>query len=203
MTETAVRKGRKYDQVIEGARQIFMADGFDRASVDDIAREAGVSKATLYSYFPDKRLLFLQVAKAECLRMAEDAEGLVHEDMPVREVLDFAAQRMVRFFTSDLSVAVFRVCVSESERFPELARDFYESGPLTARARLGAYLQRAVSRGDLVIEDCDFAAEQFAQLCKTGVFMRRLFGIDDAVSPDLATRTAREAVETFMARYGA
>jgi len=38
-----VRRGRKFDQVLEGARKIFMRDGFERASVDDIAREAGVT----------------------------------------------------------------------------------------------------------------------------------------------------------------
>ena len=68
-----IRKGRKFDQVLEGARAIFMRDGFEGASVDDIAREAGVSKATLYSYFPDKRLLFMEVAKAECNRQADEA----------------------------------------------------------------------------------------------------------------------------------
>ena len=53
-----IRKGRKFDQVLEGARSVFLADGFEGASVDQIAKVAGVSKATLYSYFPDKRLLF-------------------------------------------------------------------------------------------------------------------------------------------------
>ncbi len=48
-----VKRGRKFDQVLQGAREIFMSDGFEGASVDDIARAAGVSKATLYSYFPD------------------------------------------------------------------------------------------------------------------------------------------------------
>ena len=62
-----VRTGRKFDQVLEGARTIFLAVGFEGASVDDIAREAGVSKATLYSYFPDKRLLFTEVARTECV----------------------------------------------------------------------------------------------------------------------------------------
>ena len=60
--QTKVRKGRKFDQVLAGARDVFMADGFEGASVDAIARVAGVSKATLYSYFPDKRLLFMEVA---------------------------------------------------------------------------------------------------------------------------------------------
>ena len=57
-----IKKGRKFDQVLEGARRIFMRDGFEGASVDDIARSAEVSKATLYSYFPDKRILFSEVA---------------------------------------------------------------------------------------------------------------------------------------------
>ena len=61
-----IKKGRKFDQVLDGARQVFMADGYEGASVDAIARAAGVSKATLYSYFPDKKLLFMEVAKTEC-----------------------------------------------------------------------------------------------------------------------------------------
>ena len=66
-TETAPT-GRKVSQVLDGARTVFLRDGFEGASVDDIARQAGVSKATLYNYFPDKRILFMEVAKAECVR---------------------------------------------------------------------------------------------------------------------------------------
>ena len=77
MTETAaiVRTGRKFDQVIAGARAVFLADGFEGASVDDIAKAAGVSKATLYSYFPDKRLLFLEVARTECSERATNGQA--------------------------------------------------------------------------------------------------------------------------------
>lgn len=68
--QTQIRKGRKFDQVVEGAQEIFLRDGFEGASVDDIARAAGVSKATLYSYFPDKRLLFMEVATRQCSEQA-------------------------------------------------------------------------------------------------------------------------------------
>ena len=60
--QSVVKQGRKWDQVLDGARKVFMRDGFEGASVDDIVREAGVSKATLYSYFPDKRLLFIETS---------------------------------------------------------------------------------------------------------------------------------------------
>lgn len=64
-----VTRGRKFLQVL-GARTIFLRDGFEGAAVDDIAREAGVSKATLYSYFPDKRVMFMEVFRSELARGA-------------------------------------------------------------------------------------------------------------------------------------
>jgi TetR/AcrR family transcriptional repressor of mexJK operon len=69
--EAQIRKGRKFDQVIEGAKAVFLREGFEGASVDEIARDAGVSKATLYSYFPDKQHLFLAVLETECAHQSE------------------------------------------------------------------------------------------------------------------------------------
>src|SRR6056297_1924860 len=113
------KKGRKFDQVLEGARAVFLADGFEGASVDDIARAAGVSKATLYNYFPDKRFLFLQVAKTECQRQADTALDTIDLNAPVRDVLSNIASRIADFVTSQFGKRIFRTCVGESDRFPE------------------------------------------------------------------------------------
>jgi AcrR family transcriptional regulator len=80
----AAKKGRKYDQVLDGARDVFLQDGFEGASVDEIARSAGVSKATLYSYFPDKRLLFMEVATRECGRQSDNALQQIDQSRPPR-----------------------------------------------------------------------------------------------------------------------
>ncbi|MEO0866263.1 MAG: TetR/AcrR family transcriptional regulator, partial [Pseudomonadota bacterium] len=117
-----VRKGRKFDQVLEGARRVFMADGFEGASVDDIAKVAEVSKATLYSYFPDKRLLFMEVANAECARQSQAAVDNIDMTRPPREVLGQAGRHFLRFLTSKFGQQVFRICVAESDRFPEIGR---------------------------------------------------------------------------------
>ena len=127
---TGTKKGRKFDQVLEGARDVFLSDGFEGSSVDDIARAAGVSKATLYSYFPDKRFLFMQVARTECQRQADRAIEAIDMDAPVRQVLSNIAHEMVDFLTSEFGKRIFRICVGESDRFPELGREFYESGPV-------------------------------------------------------------------------
>ncbi|WGV14840.1 TetR/AcrR family transcriptional regulator [Fuscovulum ytuae] len=196
-----IRRGRKFDQVLAGARDIFLRDGFEGASVDDIARAAGVSKATLYSYFPDKRLLFMEVAKAECRRAADEAEALIGEDIPVAQALRMAGERIVAFAQSDFGQRMFRMCVAESDRFPALGAAFYESGPELVRARLMRFLEKAVARGEVRIDDLDLAADQFAQLCKAGLHDKAIFGISEAAPSDVA-RVVDGAVAMFMARYG-
>src|SRR6056297_2805384 len=99
--DAEIKKGRKFDQVLEGAREVFMRDGFDGANVDDIARVAGVSKATLYNYFSDKRLLFSEVARIECDRQAASAMAEIDPAAPVETSLRELADRITRFFLSE------------------------------------------------------------------------------------------------------
>ncbi len=197
-----VKRGRKFQQVLEGARDVFMADGFEGASVDTIARAAGVSKATLYAYFPDKRLLFMEVAKSECIRQADEAIELMDLTAPPRVVLAEAARRILGFYLTDFGIRVFRIFVAESDRFPELGREFYESGPALVRARIADYFRDAVARGELRIDDIQLAADQFAELCKADIFPRLIFGVRSTFSEAEKRRVVEGAVETFMARYG-
>lgn len=197
-----VRTGRKFAQVLEGARTVFMADGFERASVDDIARAAGVSKATLYSYFPDKRLLFIEVARTECNRMAEQATEQIDDTRPVRDVLVVVARQLTTFLLSDFAQRVFRICLSERESFPELGRAFYASGPEMGRERMVQFLTCAVSRGELAIDDVSMAAEQFSELCKVRLWTRAVFGIQTEFSAGEIEDVVQNAVDMFMARYG-
>lgn len=198
-----IKKGRKFDQVLNGARSIFMRDGFEGASVDDIAREAGVSKATLYSYFPDKRLLFSEVARIECNRQAEEALEVIGVDAPIEIVLHEAASRIVRFFLSDFGQQVYRICLSESYRFPELGQRFYNSGPALVRERMTEVLTAYVERGILKIDDMELAANQFGELCKSDMFVRCLCGVGCDITDENIERVVNGAVEMFLARYRA
>jgi len=204
MTASArdVRKGRKYDQVLEGARAVFMADGFEGASVDEIARVAAVSKATLYSYFPDKRLLFIEVADSECQRQSQEALDNIDMAAPPREVLGQAGWHFLRFITSTFGQQIFRICVAESDRFPEIGQSFYNSGPAVMRAEMAEYFALAQGRGELSIDDPILAADQFGELCKADVWTRLIFGVSKSVSDAEIDRVVNGAVETFMARYG-
>ena len=205
MTATVqkVRKGRKYEQVLAGARSVFMSDGFEGASVDEIARVAAVSKATLYSYFPDKRLLFMEVANAECARQAREALDNIDMAAPPREVLSQAGHHFLRFITSTFGLQIFRICVAESDRFPEIGQSFYNSGPAVMRAEMAEYFAGAQARGELKMDDPVLAADQFGELCKADIWPRLIFGVSKTVSDAEMARVVEGAVETFMARYGA
>jgi len=198
-----ITRGRKFDAVLAGARDIFLRDGYEGASVDDIARAAAVSKATLYKYFPDKRLLFLEVARTEIAAITQQAKHDINRAHPPAEVLETVGRTILGFNASPVGLGIYRLCVAEAERFPDLAKAFYEAGPLAGRAALSGYLQEACGRGDLSIPDCDLAAEQFVELCRAGVHLRLLLGVTEHVAPHEMDRVIASAIELFLARYGA
>lgn len=197
-----IKRGRKYDQVVAGARKVFLSEGFEGASVDLIAKEAGVSKATLYSYFPDKRVLFVEVAKEECARQADRALQVDRTDLPVRETLTGMSRSMMEFLTSEFAQRIFRICVAESDRFPELGQEFYMSGPQLMEDRLSEYFTLACERGELKIEDVRLAAQQFESLMKADVFVKMVFNVIKSPDPKAIDRVIKGAVDTFLARYG-
>jgi len=206
MTDTVakgpIQRGRKYEQLLVGAREVFMADGFEGASVDEIARTAGVSKATMYKYFPDKRMLFSEVAQIECQRQASSALARIDRSAPPREVLGEVGRTFLSFITSKLGEQIFRICVAEADRFPDLGRRFYETGPAVMRDEMVAYFGEACARGELVVGDYELAADQFGELCKADLWTRLIFGVIKDVTVQDIDRVIDNAVETFLARYG-
>lgn len=198
-----IKRGRKYAQVVAGAREVFLAQGFEGASVDIMAKRAGVSKATLYSYFPDKKELFLEVARQECALQADRIIEVDGVDLPVRQMLIGMGRKMVAFLCSGFALRIFRICVAESDRFPELGREFYRSGPQLLHDRLVAYFGRACDRGELQIDDLSLAAHQFQELMKSDVFVKMVFNVVEQPDTAQLDRVVEGAVDIFLAKYRA
>jgi len=200
--EISIPQGRKVQQVLAGARAVFVAHGYERASMDEIARTASVSKATVYSYFADKRELFTAMYRAEMLRLADSAVELNDTHLSPEHALHEAGRRMLDYLTSDFALAMYRICVAETPRFPEIGRAFYEGGPELGRACFGAYLRAATERGVLRVDDIDLAADQFFQLCQTTICDRMICGVQYTFTEAEIEHVLAGAVATFMARYG-
>ena len=119
----------KRRQIISGARGVFLAQGFDGASMNDIARAAGVSKGTLYVYFRHKEQLFEAIVEQECELQAEGIFDLDPNDHDVEAVLTRLGLAYVRFLCRPEKASAIRTVIAIAERMPELGRKFYESGP--------------------------------------------------------------------------
>src|SRR6266700_1365855 len=152
---------RKRQQILDGARKLFHSEGFDAASMGDIARAAGVSKGTLYVYFDSKEVLFTELVREEKLRQANAIFALDPADHDVPAVLARLGRAFVRFISAPKSIQAVRGVLAIAQRLPELGNDFYALGPRACTSRLAEYLRAQVIAGLLEIDDLDLAAAQF------------------------------------------
>src|SRR5580658_7673422 len=137
-TAPAEDESAKRRQIIDGARAVFLAKGFDAASMNDIARAAGVSKGTLYVYFKHKEQLFEAIVDQECEAQAEGIFDLDSSDHDVETVLTRLGLAYVRFLCRPEKASAIRIVIAIADRMPELGRKFYEKGPAKGIAQLAA-----------------------------------------------------------------
>lgn len=194
---------RKRRQVMEAAARLFMAQGYGATSMEAIAREAGVSKATLYAYFPGKDALFAAIVGEACERHADRRPCCpTGTERDLAETLaDLGAGYLAFLFRDDV-VAIQRVVLAEGPRFPELGRAFYDSGPRRMIDWLAAWFETLQEQGRLRFGDARVAAEQFLSLLRGTLFMRRMLGVPPV--PDAAEIGAivGAAVDTFLRAWG-
>jgi AcrR family transcriptional regulator len=193
----------KRRQIVEGARSVFLARGFDAASMNDIARAAGVSKGTLYVYFKDKEQLFAAIVEQECTAHAEAVFDLHADDHDVESALIRFGNAYVGFLCRPEKASALRTVMAISDRMPEMGRVFYETGPAFGIARLAGYLRAQAEAGVLAVEDFEVAAAQFMDACQSTLFKPVLFNFRQAPEPKQIDHVVRIAVRTFLAAYRA
>jgi len=191
----------KCRQIIDGARAVFLAQGFDAASMGEIARQAGVSKGTLYVYFESKEELFAVVAREACKSQAENMLALDPDDHDVGAVLTRLGQGYATFQNQPGLMSPIRTVISISERMPAIGKMFYDTGPAVGVAMLRRYLEAQVAAGYLAIDDCEVAAAQFLEACRATIFKRLLFNAGDLPTEAHITHVVGIAVRTFLAAY--
>jgi AcrR family transcriptional regulator len=193
--------GAKRRQIMDGARTVFLAAGFDGASMNDIAREAGVSKGTLYAYFGSKDELFEAIIRGQFAQAAERMCTFRHEG-DARDMLADFGVRLIARMSEPETLALARVVVAAVEKFPNIGRAFYEAGPHFGATRLAAELAALEEAGALSMPDPERAAWQFVDLCQSYVYKRLLFGVVDSLSQEEIEGAVNAGVDVFLKAYG-
>lgn len=190
--------------ILRIARAQFMAKGYAATRMEPIAREAAVSTATLYGYFPSKAALFAAVIddcaqdfadRIESVRAAARGDAVQRLTALAEAYADFMSDPFVR--------AVFRLVMAERPRFEDAALRFFEGGRDGFGAPLIDTIRALVAAGELRAERPAWAAGQLMGMIEHTTFVAPILTGESAVPARPPAAIAADAVETFMARYRA
>ncbi|MCX7072992.1 MAG: TetR/AcrR family transcriptional regulator [Gammaproteobacteria bacterium] len=185
-----VRGERRREALLAAGRAVFLESGYEGASIEEVMRRVGGSKASLYRYFGSKEGLFGAIIESGCREFMGRFRVPTGADDDIAATLTEIARRFASLFLDAERRELFRIMIAEMPRFPALAQRFYENGPARARKLLGDYFQRQHEAGRLHCPDPEFAAVQFIEMVKAAPQHRAMLGL----SPFLPGRDAAQHI---------
>ncbi|MGH3097426.1 MAG: TetR/AcrR family transcriptional regulator [Streptosporangiales bacterium] len=203
------RSARKRRAIIEAATALFLRNGYQGTSMDEVAARAAVSKQTVYKNFADKEQLFSDIV----LGVADNSDQIITEltgvldrtNVGTNDELERLLTELARHYLDAVLqphvLALRRLVIAEADRFPALARSYYERAPARGIDVIAAALRTHADRGLLQMDDPKLAASQFAYLALAIAQDRALFCPEDKPSAPERDRIARAAVHVFLAAY--
>lgn len=194
----------KRQKILDGAQRVFLRMGFDAASMNDITREAGVSKSTIYVYFEGKDELFEALCEQHRSQIFAQISTLHDAPVSCRDSLISFGTALVTLVTSDIVISAQRTILGVTERRPDMGVRFYERGPLRGLTVLQNYIEKLEAEGAVIVPDIEQAANQLAELFLAGIYRPRLFAYMAAAPSEKQIRkNIVSAVDMFFAAYGA
>lgn len=182
-----------------------MRHGYVGASMDEVAALAAVSKQTVYKHFVDKKQLFAEIITADIRNAEQQSDDVVAGladttdlDGDLREI----ARKLVTVVTQPHLVRLRQVVIGEADRFPDLARAWYASGPERGYQRLADRFADLTEQGRLNTPDPLLAAQQFLWLALSVPLNRAMFDPEPYPRDELL-KFADEGVRVFLKAYEA
>jgi TetR/AcrR family transcriptional regulator, mexJK operon transcriptional repressor len=184
---------RKRSAILDGAKTVFLSQGFGLATMDDVAAAAGVGKQTVYRHFKSKEALFVGLVSSMCtevggvLSNAQNEQSAGEPEAELRKLGWMLAQILI---TPDY-LRLYRAIVAEAERLPELGQVFYENGAKVERAFAATILREKFDESTAALR-----AATFVQLVLGDAYLELSIGY---TVPDVETRFARQIDEAVTA----
>ncbi len=192
----------KRASILDVAKRLFTQNGFDGASMDQIATEAGVSKLTVYSHFGDKESLFSAAIRAKCEEQLPSALFLQGLEGDLREQLIAIARAFFTLVTSQESIAMHRMMMLPGTGDTHVRELFWQAGPQLVKDAFGEFLRTRELRGELQVPEIERAASQFFCLLKGEMHMQMLCGMCSKPAPEDTDRHIAATVDLFLHAYG-
>jgi TetR/AcrR family transcriptional repressor of mexJK operon len=185
-------------KILAAATQLFLKVGYGETSIDAIVEKSGGSKATLYSFYPTKADLFRAVV--DSIVTTNEGEELKSLDNIRDTLVAFAEQRLGVAFAGKHR-ALTRLIIAERERFPDIARMYYEQGPLHSHIVLRDYFEILIDKGLIDIRSADEASEFFRGMLMHQRYIEQLYLNASQPSAEEIGVRARHVVDRFIEAY--
>lgn len=193
--------GGKAESILAAAKRTFLFGGFGAVSMDVIARDAGVSKATVYAHFGSKEELFGAVIGRECERYLARFSAGELDPRDVGASLTILGRRFLELILSPDAIALHRIILGEVTRFPALGEVFWRAGPERQRLQVEAFLRSAVEAGALCCTDTRLAAEQFVSLVRGDIQLRKVLDLETEAGERAIGIAVAGAIDTFLRAF--
>lgn len=190
------------EAILDVAQSSFLEFGYGGTTMSGIAAQLGGSKGTLWNYFPAKQALFTAVVDRATEEFRRQLTVILNPDDGLETVLRGFCEQFLTKVTTEEAIALYRLVVGETSRFPELGRIFYARAPHQTHLLLGDFIARVQTRGLLLGIEPLRAAQHLAWLCMSGSYQMRLTGMLDKVTPEQVAADVDAAMGTFMRAYG-
>ena len=204
-TTESARGDAKRRAILEVGRDMFLARGYAATSMSEIAAKVGGSKGTLYNYFRSKEELFSAFISEICAAQAAiyfDPLPPIGEDKDVRESLIDLGVSLLAFLLREEFVAVNRLVVAETGRFPEIGRLFYQSGPVRGEVRFTEVFREAMAAGRFPAGDPKMVGQRLKDLVLSDVYLRRLWGVLGELDEAALRAHVTQSVDIFLRAFG-
>lgn len=162
--------------VIDTARSMFLADGFDAVAMEQVAAAARISKGTLYARHPSKEALFIAMVEDIIRRWSDEASGedyLLTDDIETR--LRHHARTIATWLHRPDALAIQRLVLAVRDRFPDVARSMHDRGYRYIVELIRGDIERAAARDGTAVRDPLAVAE----LIVSSIAGRQLQDVDN------------------------
>jgi len=185
---------------LESARAVFMEQGFEAASINEIVGRAGGSLATLYSQFGSKEGLFLAVFDDQYDRFIRDVtpESHRYENLPLEQGLKVMGEQFLRATLMPEHLAFYRIVVGNAHSYPQLLQRYLVSGMGRLRDALITYMQSAETSDGQSIQSPELAAGFFFDMMRSRHQYRALASVEYRLSEADIDAHAETAVRLLL-----
>ncbi|MCC6467336.1 MAG: TetR/AcrR family transcriptional regulator [Alphaproteobacteria bacterium] len=194
---------QKRRQILDAAARLFLGQGFEATTMDAIAREAGVSKATVYAHATNKQELFAAIVRGRSSLVYQAVDATDAATLGAEQALRQFARRFMEVIMAPEAQCMYRIVVAEAPRNPELGRIFFEQGPKVVIGRLSAILAAGRDSGELDIDDTVIAAQEFLGLMQGRFHLPCVLGTLGELTEADREQAADRVVATFLRAYAA